>query len=91
MLYQSNEYIRLGAFGPPDQTPLFPDARSAIDNGLYELWDADMAVEKLSAMIETYPMISDIHFWAQFPGESVESGSRRLNYIAEKVLPRLKG
>jgi hypothetical protein len=36
-------------------------------------------------------MISDIHFWAQFPGESVESGSRRLNYIAEKVLPRLKG
>ncbi len=49
-----------------------------------------MAVEKLSAMIETYPMISDIHFWAQFPGESVESGNRRLNYIAEKVLPRLK-
>ena len=77
-------------FGPPDQTPLFPDARTAIDNGLYELWDADMAVEKLSAMIETYPMISDIHFWAQFPGESVESGNRRLNYIAEKVLPRLK-
>ena len=91
VLYQSNEYIRWGAFGPPDQTPLFPDARSAIDNGLYELWDADMAVEKLSAMIETYPMISDIHFWAQFPGESVESGNRRLNYIAEKVLPRLKG
>ena len=91
VLYQSNEYIRWGAFGPPYQTPLFPDARSAIDNGLYELWDADMAVEKLSAMIETYPMISDIHFWAQFPGESVESGNRRLNYIAEKVLPRLRG
>ena len=46
VLYQSNEYIRWGAFGPPDQTPLFPDARSAIDNGLYELWDADMAVRK---------------------------------------------
>ena len=90
VLYQSNEYIRWGAFGPPDQTPLFPDARTAIENGLYELWDADMAVEKLSAMIEQYPQISDIHFWAQFPGESVESGDRRMAYIAEKVLPRLR-
>jgi hypothetical protein len=54
------------------------------------LWDADMAVEKLSAMIEQYPQISDIHFWAQFPGESVESGDRRMAYIAEKVLPRLR-
>ena len=50
-----------------------------------------MAVEKLSGLMETYPMISDIHFWAQFPGESVASGNRRLAYIAEKVLPRLKG
>ena len=90
VLYQSNEYIRWGAFGPPDQTPLFPDARTAIENGLYELWDADTAVEKLSGMIEQYPQISDIHFWAQFPGESVESGDRRMDYIAEMVLPRLR-
>ena len=90
VLYQSNEYIRWGAFGPPDQTPLFPDAKTAIENGLYELWDAEMAVEKLSSMIKQYPQISDIHFWAQFPGESVESGDRRLQYIAEKVLPRLR-
>jgi alkanesulfonate monooxygenase SsuD/methylene tetrahydromethanopterin reductase-like flavin-dependent oxidoreductase (luciferase family) len=90
VLYQSNEYIRWGAFGPPDQTPLFPDAKTAIENGLYELWDADMAVEKLSGMIEQYPQISDIHLWAQFPGESVEAGDRRLKYIAEKVLPRLR-
>ena len=90
VLYQSNEYIRWGAFGPPDQTPLFPDARAAIENGLYELWDADTAVEKLSGLIEQYPQISDIHFWAQFPGESVESGDRRMAYIAEKVLPRLR-
>jgi len=90
VLYQSNEYIRWGAFGPPDQTPLFPDARTAIENGLYELWDADTAVEKLGGMIEQYPQISDIHFWAQFPGESVESGDRRMDYIAEKVLPRLR-
>ena len=90
VLYQSNEYIRCGAFGPPDQTPLFPDSRTAIENGLYELWDADMAVEKLSGMIEQYPQISDIHFCAQFPGESIETCNRRMAYIAEKVLPRLR-
>lgn len=91
VLYQANEYIRWGAFGPPETTPLFPDAKSAIENGLYELWDADMAVEKLGALIEAYPQIRDIHFWAQFPGEPVEQGQRRLDYIAEKVLPRLRG
>ncbi len=90
VLYQANAYIKWGAFGPPDQTPLFPDAKSAIENGLYELWDADAAVRNLSAMIEKYPQVKDIHFWAQFPGESVESGQRRLDYIAEKVLPRLR-
>jgi alkanesulfonate monooxygenase SsuD/methylene tetrahydromethanopterin reductase-like flavin-dependent oxidoreductase (luciferase family) len=90
VLYQINEYIKWGAFGPPDQTPLFEDAPTAIENGLYELWDADMAVEKLGQLVEDFPMIRDIHFWAQFPGESVESGNGRLNYIAEKVLPRLR-
>ncbi|TDI62572.1 MAG: LLM class flavin-dependent oxidoreductase [Alphaproteobacteria bacterium] len=90
ILYQSNEYISWGAFGPPEETPLFDDAKSAIENGLYELWDADMAVEKLSAMIETYPQIKDIHFWSRFPGESIESGTQRLSYIASEVLPRLR-
>jgi alkanesulfonate monooxygenase SsuD/methylene tetrahydromethanopterin reductase-like flavin-dependent oxidoreductase (luciferase family) len=90
VLYQTNEYIKWGAFGPPDQTPLFEDAPSAIENGLYELWDADTAVQKLSALMNDYPMIRDIHFWAQFPGESVESGTQRMRYIAENVLPRLR-
>ena len=90
VLYQINEYIKWGAFGPPDQTPLFEDAPTAIENGLYELWDAEMAVSKLSELMASYPMISDIHFWAQFPGESVESGSARMAYITEKVLPRLR-
>ncbi len=89
VLYQVNEYIKWGAFGPPDSTPLFEDAPTAIENGLYELWDADRAVAELSGLIKNYPQISDIHFWAQFPGESVESGSQRLQYIADKVLPRL--
>lgn len=91
LLYQANEYIKWGAFGPPETTPLFPDAAAAIENGLYELWDADMAVDRLKKLMADYPQIKDIHFWAQFPGESVESGQRRLDYIASKVLPRLRG
>jgi alkanesulfonate monooxygenase SsuD/methylene tetrahydromethanopterin reductase-like flavin-dependent oxidoreductase (luciferase family) len=90
VLYQANEYIKWGAFGPPDQTPLFEDAAAAIENGLYELWDADTAVQNLRQLIRDYPMISDIHFWAQFPGESVAAGNRRMQYIAEQVLPRLR-
>ena len=89
ILYQANEYIKWGAFGPPGQTPLFDDAAAAIENGLYQLWDADTAVQELQKLLRDYPAIADIHFWAQFPGESVESGNRRLRYIAEKVLPRL--
>jgi len=90
VLYQTNEYIKWGAFGPPDETPLFEDAASAIENGLYELWDADLAVQHLQKLQADYPMIRDIHFWAQFPGEGVDSGTRRMRYIAENVLPRLR-
>lgn len=90
ILYQTNEYIKWGAFGPPENATLFDDALTAVENGLYELWDADMAVANLSKLVRDYPMISDIHFWAQFPGEPLESGNNRLRYIAEKVLPRLR-
>lgn len=90
VLYQTNQYIQWGAFGPPDQTPLFSTPADAIENGLYELWDAQQAVEKLRGLKQAYPMISDIHFWAQFPGESLASGSARMRYIAEQVLPKLR-
>jgi len=90
ILYQTNEYIKWGAFGPPENATLFEDVGSAIENGLYELWDADTAVSELKKLMHTYPNIRDIHFWAQFPGESVASGDKRMRYIAEKVLPRLR-
>ena len=49
-----------------------------------------MAVTNLTKLLDDYPLIEDVHFWAQFPGESVESGQRRLDYIAAKVLPRVR-
>ena len=52
--------------------------------------EANSRVSKLTALMKDYPNIRDIHFWAQFPGESVEAGDRRMRYIADKVLPRLR-
>ena len=90
VLYQANQYVAWGAFGPPDETPLFPDPQAALRDGLYQLWDAELAVRELSEMLRKYPAIRDVHFWAQFPGESVEHGSRRIEYLAGSVLPRVR-
>ncbi|MEM9622104.1 MAG: LLM class flavin-dependent oxidoreductase [Pseudomonadota bacterium] len=89
-LYQTNEYVSWGAFGPPDTTPLFPDSTSALRDGLYELHDADSAVAALTDLLRAYPQIKDVHFWAQFPGEPVDSGSRRIEYMAQNVLPAVR-
>jgi alkanesulfonate monooxygenase SsuD/methylene tetrahydromethanopterin reductase-like flavin-dependent oxidoreductase (luciferase family) len=90
VLYQINQYVAWGAFGPPEQVPLFPDAPSALRDGLYDLCDADAAVANLTRMLRDYPEIIDVHFWAQFPGEAVDSGSARIEYIASEVLPRVR-
>jgi alkanesulfonate monooxygenase SsuD/methylene tetrahydromethanopterin reductase-like flavin-dependent oxidoreductase (luciferase family) len=90
VLYQSNQYIEWGAFGPPQTTPRFPDAATAFTHGLYELWDGDMAVRNLTQLLSKYPQIKDLHLWAQFPGEPIVSGQRRLEYIARNVLPKVR-
>lgn len=91
ILYQANEYIAWGAFGPPEDVPSFDTPEAAIEGGLYELWTPDEAIEHLSDMIAARPQIRDIHFWAQFPGEPVASGQRRIDLIADTVLPTLSG
>jgi hypothetical protein len=40
-------------------------------------------------MLQRYPQVKDVHFWSQLPGEPVESGSRRLEYLAAKVIPEV--
>ena len=89
-LYQTNQYISWGAFGPPDDTPLFPDAAAALEGGLYEVVNGDAAIKSLTDMLVQYPAIKDIHFWAQLPGEPIEQGNRRIEYIANKVLPAVR-
>lgn len=88
-LYQLNQYIEWGAFGPPDQVPRFADPGQIVAAGAYKLWDGPTAVKELAALLRDRPQIKDIHFFAQLPGEPMENGSRRIEYFARKVIPRL--
>lgn len=87
--YQLNEYIAWGSFEGPDQPSEFPDTQSVLDAGAYRLMDASMAVDELVTLATTYPQIRDFHYWAQLPGESVDSGSARIQYIADHVIPEV--
>jgi alkanesulfonate monooxygenase SsuD/methylene tetrahydromethanopterin reductase-like flavin-dependent oxidoreductase (luciferase family) len=89
-LYQGNQYIEWGAFGPPDTTPRFPDGETALAQGLYQLWNADQAVTEITALLNGCPQIRDLHFWARLPGETVAAGHRRVEYMAKHVLPRVR-
>jgi alkanesulfonate monooxygenase SsuD/methylene tetrahydromethanopterin reductase-like flavin-dependent oxidoreductase (luciferase family) len=89
-LYQLNEYIGWGAFGPPDQVPRFTDPQQILDAGAYQLMDAAQAVEVYAALLRERPEIQDVHFWAQLPGEPVDSGSERIEYLTSKVIPPIR-
>ncbi len=89
VVYQLNTYIGWGAFGDPAEVPLFPDKEAIAANGPYQLWDGPKAVDELVALLEANPLIEDLHFWAQLPGESVESGSKRIEFLATKVIPEV--
>lgn len=89
-LYQLNEYIKWGAFGPPDEVPQFPDTNAILAAGAYQLWDADLAISNLTALLSERPQIKDVHFWAQLPGEPADSGSARIEYLAQKVAPGVR-
>lgn len=89
-LYQLNEYVRWGAFGPPDQVPTFPDRDAIVAAGAYQLWEPDTAIHEITTLVTTTPQIRDVHFWAQLPGEPIDSGSARIELLATKVLPAVR-
>lgn len=84
-MYQLNAYIEWGAFGDPDTIPRFESPQSILDAGAYRLQDANMAMEELWQIKSDRPQVRDVHYFAQLPGESVESGTERMLYLAEKV------
>ena len=89
-VYQLNEYIDWGAFGPPDAIPRFPDRDAVVAGGGYTLWDPATAVDELVALLHERPQIEDVYFWAQLPGEPVESGSARMELFMREVAPQVR-
>lgn len=89
-VYQLNEYIGWGAFGDPDQIPRFPDKRAVVDGGGFTLWDGATAVSELTKLLRERPQIKDVYFWAQLPGEPIESGSSRMEYFMREVAPKVE-
>jgi len=88
-LYQLNEYIAWGSFEGAGQPSKFPDPQAVLDAGAYRLMDASLAIDELVSLATKYPQIRDFHYWAQLPGESLESGSARIQYMADKVIPEV--
>lgn len=84
LLHQVNQYVEFGFIPPPHYT----DARDAIRDGHYQVVDADGAVDVLARAGAAG--IGEFHLMAVLPGESVESGTSRLEYVAHQVLPRVR-
>jgi alkanesulfonate monooxygenase SsuD/methylene tetrahydromethanopterin reductase-like flavin-dependent oxidoreductase (luciferase family) len=58
--------------------------------GMFQLWDGPTAVAELAGILDRYPELEDIHFWGHLPGEPVDSGSNRLEFLARRVLPEVR-
>ncbi len=90
LLHQMQGYLEMGAFGGGDGAPRFDTPADAVTQGFYQFWTPDQAVDQILSELQAFPQIRDLHFWAQFPGEPMESGSRRIELIARQVLPKVR-
>jgi alkanesulfonate monooxygenase SsuD/methylene tetrahydromethanopterin reductase-like flavin-dependent oxidoreductase (luciferase family) len=84
LLHQVNQYVEFGFIPPPHYT----DAHDAIRDGHYQVVDADGALAALANAGAAG--IGEFHLMAVLPGEPVDSGTSRLQYVASEVLPRVR-
>jgi alkanesulfonate monooxygenase SsuD/methylene tetrahydromethanopterin reductase-like flavin-dependent oxidoreductase (luciferase family) len=85
MLHQVNEYIEYGFL----KVPRFEDPQVLVDQGFYTFVDAAGAIAYFGEAAEAG--VQEIHLFGVVPGEPVESGTRRLAYVAEEVVPAFAG
>jgi alkanesulfonate monooxygenase SsuD/methylene tetrahydromethanopterin reductase-like flavin-dependent oxidoreductase (luciferase family) len=89
-LYQQNAYISWGGWGPPETTPRHSNPDELVSPEGFQLWDGNTAVRELTTLLRNRPQVKDIHFWAQLPGESLQSGAQRIEFLAKNVIPRVR-
>jgi len=85
MLHQVNGYVDFGFL----KMPYFEDPQQLVDAGFYTMRDAAGAVDYFTASAAAG--VREIHLFAQIPGEPVESGSARLRYVSDQVIPHFRG
>jgi alkanesulfonate monooxygenase SsuD/methylene tetrahydromethanopterin reductase-like flavin-dependent oxidoreductase (luciferase family) len=81
MLHQVNVYIDFGFL----KVPYFEDPQVLVDQGFYTLTDAGGAISSFREAADAG--VEEIHLFAMIPGEPVESGAARLQYVSDKVIP----
>jgi len=81
MLHQVNNYIDFGFI----DVPRFTDPQVLIDQGFYTFVDAAGAIDYIGEAADAG--VQEIHIFAVLPGEAVEKGTRRLQYISDEVIP----
>jgi alkanesulfonate monooxygenase SsuD/methylene tetrahydromethanopterin reductase-like flavin-dependent oxidoreductase (luciferase family) len=83
MLYQVNKYVDFGFL----KVDRYTDPAALVRDGFYTVTDAVGAMDVLGAAGDAG--VDEVHFFAVLPGEPVESGTRRLDYLANEVIARL--
>jgi alkanesulfonate monooxygenase SsuD/methylene tetrahydromethanopterin reductase-like flavin-dependent oxidoreductase (luciferase family) len=86
-LYQINMYIDWGGFG---DAPRFAAPDDLLEAGIYQAWDGATAAQALGDLVEQFPMIEDIHYFAALPGEPIDRSSERIAYFARTVIPAVR-
>jgi alkanesulfonate monooxygenase SsuD/methylene tetrahydromethanopterin reductase-like flavin-dependent oxidoreductase (luciferase family) len=84
MLHQVNGYVDFGFL----KVPYFEQAEKLVEAGFYTMVDAAGAIEFFADAWNDG--VREIQLFGQIPGEPIESGSRRLQYVSEQVIPNMK-
>jgi alkanesulfonate monooxygenase SsuD/methylene tetrahydromethanopterin reductase-like flavin-dependent oxidoreductase (luciferase family) len=87
-LYQINRYVDWGAFG--EGTAHFGHRDELLAAGLWQALDGPAAVAGILDLIDRFPRIEDVHVFNALPGEDLDSGTARMEYVAEQVLPAVR-
>ncbi|HUC06993.1 MAG TPA: LLM class flavin-dependent oxidoreductase, partial [Solirubrobacterales bacterium] len=85
ILYQVNKYIEWGFLG--DVAP-YDDPRKVIEDGTYRIWDGDEAVRDFTEHHRTG--VSEFQLFAALPGEDLDNAAERVEFVANKVIPRVR-
>jgi alkanesulfonate monooxygenase SsuD/methylene tetrahydromethanopterin reductase-like flavin-dependent oxidoreductase (luciferase family) len=85
MLYQVNQYIDYGFL----KVRPYDDPQVLLDQGYYQLVDADGAIELIKE--SRAAGVTEFGFFGALPGEPIERGQRRLDYLSRSVIPAFKG